>query len=116
MHTFFVILRDGKLGVVGATWWKSVTSQEKKFKELLCIIKEIRAYMEWVIQRSMFYSFHLFISILLRNVDSALVSDSNAYIWVSNCIQMFEFVLHMVLKELEWHVFDDVEMGQKKQF
>ena len=36
--------------------------------------------MEWIIQRSMFYSFYLFISILLRNVDSALVSDLNAYI------------------------------------
>ena len=40
--------------------------------------------------RSMFYSFYLFLSILLCNVDSALVSDSNAYIWISNCIRMFE--------------------------
>ena len=46
--------------------------------------------MEFVIQSSMFYSFYLCISILLCNVDSALVSDLNAYIWTSNCIQMFE--------------------------
>ena len=45
-----------------------------------CIIKEKIAYMEWVIKSSMFYSFYLFLSILLCNVDSALVSDSNAYI------------------------------------
>ena len=38
----------------------------------------------------MFYSFYLFLSILLCNVDSASVSDSNAYIWISNCIQIFE--------------------------
>ena len=55
-----------------------------------CIIKENVAYVECVIQSSMFYSFYLLFSILLCNVDSALVSDSNAYIWISNCIQMFE--------------------------
>ena len=55
-----------------------------------CIIKEKIAYMKCVIQSSIFYSFYLFLSILLCNVDSALVSDSNAYIWISNCIQMFE--------------------------
>ena len=48
--------------------------------------------MERVIQSSMFYNFYLFLSILLCNVDSALVSDSNAYIWISNCIQMFKFM------------------------
>ena len=57
-----------------------------------CIIKEKIAYMECVIQSSMFYSFYLFLSILLCNVDSALVSDSGAYIWISNCIQMFKFI------------------------
>ena len=36
--------------------------------------------MECTIQSSMFYSFHLFLFILLCNVDSALVSDLNAYI------------------------------------
>ena len=46
--------------------------------------------MECVIQSSMFHRFYLFLSILLCNVDSALVSDSNAYIWISNCIQMFQ--------------------------
>ena len=38
----------------------------------------------------MFYSFYLFLSILLCNEDSALVSDWNSYIRISNCIQMFE--------------------------
>ena len=46
--------------------------------------------MECVIQSSMFYSFYLFLSIILCNIDSALVSDSNAYISISNCIQMFQ--------------------------
>ena len=46
--------------------------------------------MECVIQSSMFYSFYLFLSILPCNVDSALLSDSNAYIWISNCFQMFK--------------------------
>ena len=49
--------------------------------------------MEWVIQSSMFFSFYLFLSMLLRNIDSALISDLNAYIWISNCIQIFEFIL-----------------------
>ena len=56
-----------------------------------CIIKEKIAYKECIIQCSMFHSFYLFLSILLCNVDSASVSDSNAYIRVSNCIQMFKF-------------------------
>ena len=46
--------------------------------------------MECAIQGSMFPRFYLFLSILLCNVDSALVSDSNAYILILNCIQMFE--------------------------
>ena len=46
--------------------------------------------MECVIQSSMFYSFYLLLSILLCNVDSSLVSDSDAYICISNCIQQFE--------------------------
>ena len=46
--------------------------------------------MKCVIQSSMLYSFYLFLSILLCDVDSTLVSDSNAYIWISNCTQMFE--------------------------
>ena len=33
-----------------------------------------------VFQSSVFYSFYLFLAILLRNADSALVADSNAYI------------------------------------
>ena len=41
--------------------------------------------MEYVIQSSMFYSFYLFLFILLCNVDSALVSGSIANIWVLNC-------------------------------
>ena len=44
-----------------------------------CIIEEKIAYMECVIQSSMFNSFYLFLSILGCNVDSALVSNSNAY-------------------------------------
>ena len=51
--------------------------------------------MECVIQRSLFYSFYLFFSILFCNVDSALVSDSIAYIWISNCIQLFELYLNV---------------------
>ena len=45
-----------------------------------CLIKEKNAYVECVIQSSMFYSFYLFLSILLCNADSVLVADSNAYI------------------------------------
>ena len=40
-----------------------------------CINKEKIAYMECVIQSSMFYSFNLSLSILLCNVGSALISD-----------------------------------------
>ena len=73
------------------------------------MIKEKIAYMECVIQSSMFYSFYLFLSILLCNADGALVSDSNAYIWISNCIQMFEFILYVAFQELEWHPVGDVD-------
>ena len=38
--------------------------------------------MEWLIESSMFYSFYLFLSILLFNEDSALVSDMNALFFV----------------------------------
>ena len=48
------------------------------------------SYMECVIQSGMFYSFYLFLSILLYNVDIALASDSNPYISISNCVQTFE--------------------------
>ena len=65
--------------------------------------------MEYVTRTNMFYSFYLFLSILLCNVDGALVSGSSAYIWISNCIQMFEFILYMAFQELEWYTVDDVE-------
>ena len=61
---------------------------KKNLMKYFCIIKEKDAYMEYVIQSSMFYSFYLFLSVLLCNVDSALFSDWNAYIWISNCIQI----------------------------
>ena len=96
-HTFFVILRDGKLG---GGWYLikvcDVTVKKISMK-FFCIIKEKIACMECVIQSSMFYSFYLFLSILLCNIDSALVSDSNAYIWISNYIQMFEFIFEIFL-------------------
>ena len=80
VYTFFVILRDVKLG---GGWYlikvRDVTVKRISMK-YFCIIKEEIAYMECVIQSSMFYSFYLFLSILLCNLDSALVSDSNAYI------------------------------------
>ena len=56
----------------------------------------------------MFYSFYFFLSILLCDVDNALVSDSSAYIWISNCIQMFEFIWYIAFQELEWLAVDDV--------
>ena len=80
VYTFFVILRDGKLG---GGWYlikvRDVTVKKNSMK-FFRIIKEKISYMECVIQSSMFYSFYWFLSILLCNVDSALVSDSNAYI------------------------------------
>ena len=55
----------------------------------------------------MFYSFYLFLSILLCNVDNALVPDSNSYIWVSHCIQMFELYsnVRIYIKMLKDFVF-----------
>ena len=73
VYTFFVILRDGKLG--GGVGWYLI-----KVRDITVKKNSMRKYMECVIQSSMFYSFYLFLSILLCNVDSALVSDSNAYI------------------------------------
>ena len=74
-----------------------------------CIIKENIAYMECVVQSMLlwFYSFYMFFSILLCNVASALVSDSNAYVWISNCIQIFELYSNVwiyiwILKECFW--------------
>ena len=75
-----------------------------------CIIKEKIACMKCVIQSSMFYSFYLLLSILLCIVDSDLVSDSNAYIWILNSIQMFEFILYMMFQELEYHAVDDIDV------
>ena len=92
VYTFFVILRDGKLvGREGVGWYLikvlDVTAKKKKNSmKYFCIIREKIAYMECVIQHIVFYSFHLFLSVLLGNVDSALVSDSNAYIWILNYI------------------------------
>ena len=63
VYTFFVILRDGKLG----EWVvldKVRDVMVKKSLNYFCIIKEKIAYMECVIQSSMFYSFNLFLSIL----------------------------------------------------
>ena len=62
---------------MAGTWLKSVT--KKNWMKYFCIIKEKIAYMECVIQSSMFNSFYLFLSILGCNVDSSLVSNSNAY-------------------------------------
>ena len=55
---------------------------EKNWKNYFCVIEENIAYIERVIQSSMFYSFYLFLSILFGNVDSALISDLNAYVWM----------------------------------
>ena len=99
IYIIFVILCDGKLrGVDG--WYlikvRSVTVK-KNSSEYFCIIKKRIVYMEYAIQSSMFYSFHLFLFILLCNVDSALVSDLNAYIWISNCILLG--ILNFIGKE-----------------
>ena len=55
-------------------------NRKKISMKYFCIIKENIGYMEWVIQSSMFFSFYLFLSMLLRNIDSALISDLNGYI------------------------------------
>ena len=74
--------------------------------------------MEYVIQSSMFYSFDLFLSILLWNVDSALVSDSSVYIWISNCIQMFElysnvriYIIYGVSRARLYKAFQELQMA-----
>ena len=61
-----------------------------------CIINEKIVYMECVIQSSMFYSFYLFLSILLCNVDSALVSDSTVVFHQKTPIQNFLRVFLMI--------------------
>ena len=67
----------------GGGWYlikvREITVKKNSMK-YFCAFKENIAYMECVIQTSIFHSFYLFLSILLCNVDSALVSDSNAYI------------------------------------
>ena len=80
---------------------------KKNSMKYFCITKEKNAYMERVIQISMFYSSYLFLFILLCNVDSTLVLDSNAYIWISNCIQMFELYsnVRIYIRMLEECVF-----------
>ena len=87
------------------------------------IIKEKIAYIECVIQSSMFYGFYLFLSILHCNIDSALVSDSNAYIWIPNCIQMFDLYSNVqiyirMLKECvfstcSWKMASSDNVGKK---
>ena len=79
--------------------------------------------MKCLIQSSMFYSFYLFLSVLLCNVDSALVSYSNGYIWISNCIQMFELYSNVriyiwMLKERDfstysWKMASSDDVGKK---
>ena len=64
----------------------------------------------------MFYRFYLCLSILLCNVDSALVSDLNAYIWISNCIQIFELYWNVwiyirMLKECAFILVHALEKG-----
>ena len=72
-----------------------------------CIIKEKIACMECLIKSSMFYSFYLFLSILLFNEDSALVSDMNALFfvllvlsWKKNIWERKEISLLLLLSSL----------------
>ena len=85
---------------------RDVTIKKNSMK-YFCIIKEKIAYREFIIQSSMFYRFYMCLSILLCNVDSALVSDLNAYIWISNCIQIFE---------LYWNVWIYIRMLKECAF
>ena len=73
----------------------------------------------------MLYSFYLFLSILPCNVDSASVSDSqNAYIWISNFIQMFKLysnvrIFLQMLKEcifstFSWKMASSDDVGRKR--
>ena len=67
VYIFFVILRDGKLGGEGGGWYLIKVCDvtvKKNLMEYFCIIKENHAYVECVIQSSMFYGFYLFLSIL----------------------------------------------------
>ena len=86
VYTFFAILLDGKLRGWVVLDWSLWRHDKKNSLKNFCIIKEKIAYLECVIQITMFYRFYLFLSILFCNVDSALVSDSNVYVWFSNCI------------------------------
>ena len=118
-----MILRNGKLG----GGWYLIKVRDVKVNKIsmkyFCIIKVKIAYVECVIHSSMFYSFYFFLSILLCNVDSALVSDSNAYIWISNCIQMFELysnarIYIRMLKECafrtcSWKMGSSDDVGKK---
>ena len=59
---------------MAGTWSKPRHHRKKNSMKYFCIIKEKIVYMECLIQSSMFYSFYLFLSFLLCNVDSVLVS------------------------------------------
>ena len=113
VYTIFVIPLDGKLEGWVVLLVRDVTV--KKLIKYFCIIKEKIVYMEWVIQSSMFYSFYLFLSILLSNEDSALVSDSNAYIWNSYCIRMFEFIFECWRNVLLVHALENLGLQMKKK-
>ena len=118
-----MILRDGKLG----GGWYLIKVRDVTVKKFLikyfCIIKENTAYMGCVIQRCMFYSFYLFLSILLCNADSGLVANSNSYIWISNCIQIFELYSNVriyirmlkecVLSTCSWKRASSDDVGEK---
>ena len=88
--------------------------------------------MECLIESSMFYSFYLFLSILLFNEDSALVSDMNALFfvllvlsWKKNIWERKEISLLLLLsslnprislfivKELGWGVCAERDITQK---
>ena len=77
------------------------------------IIKEKIAFMECVIESSMFYSFCLSLSIFLCNVDSALVSYSNSYIWISNCIHIFEFIFECWRNVIRRHALEKWRLQKK---
>ena len=72
--------------------------------------------MERVIQSSMFYSFYLFLSILFCNVDSALISDSNGYVWML-MLELYSnvriYIIYGVSRArmtcCQWSDFDDAE-------
>ena len=82
-----------------------------------CIIEEKIAYMECVIQSSMFNSFYLFLSILGCNVDSALVSNSNAYILnlesCSNVRIYIRMLKECVFSTCSWKMAFSDDVGKK---